>query len=384
MASEEGMSLQAKALELVRSRGPICDSEGFYQHYGECYSDASQMVILFSDGIKEVIQPGLLLLDVGALKMEPIFEDMPSRRRNPYIERIPEYKQFLKHLQNRLARHIMNEYERLDTCPINSPFNVFQEISSRRRVSGTNAFGTIGGIQGITIEEYRESPGAFTEDNLRIIILILNKLFFPDAPIKVLEGLTDTSNAVILRATSSISLDGHALAWYECGGEQMMYEDNNGPFLFPWKTLFKLTAYPVMYVTGKLKIEKGGVVTFKTGWYPILFHQRKYYIFIHGKEEPIEVIPEEGNPVSMEFEFGDTKVTFTAPPFEKIGVFTVNKFQSLLPTSALGVAPTSSPFRYGARKIRVEANLGGGGRRRRTQRKKRRSLKNSKKLKRRS
>ena len=37
-----------------------CDSEGFYQHLGECWNDSIQMIFLFSDGLKEIVQPALL------------------------------------------------------------------------------------------------------------------------------------------------------------------------------------------------------------------------------------------------------------------------------------------------------------------------------------
>ena len=49
------------ALSQIKSKfkGAICDSEGFYQHEGECWNDAIQMMLLFSDGLKEVVQEKL-------------------------------------------------------------------------------------------------------------------------------------------------------------------------------------------------------------------------------------------------------------------------------------------------------------------------------------
>jgi len=49
------------ALSQIKTKytGAKCDSEGFYQHEGECWNDAIQMLFLFSDGLKEVVQEKL-------------------------------------------------------------------------------------------------------------------------------------------------------------------------------------------------------------------------------------------------------------------------------------------------------------------------------------
>ena len=36
---------------------PTCVKIGFEQHYGECWNDAISMIIVFSDGYKEIMQP---------------------------------------------------------------------------------------------------------------------------------------------------------------------------------------------------------------------------------------------------------------------------------------------------------------------------------------
>jgi hypothetical protein len=363
----EEVSIREEALELVRRRGPICDSEGFYQHTGECYSDATQMAFLFADGIKEIIQPALLALDVDALDMEPIFDEIESaRRKRFYLERIPEYKLFLKHLQNRLARHIVNEYERVNSCPVESPINVFRAPSHKRRVAGANAFATIGGIKGITAEEYRESPDAFKKTDLEHMLFILNKVIFTSNPVKLQEGIDDKTvgnmNAVIMTSAIYESRDGHALAWYECGGEELMYEDNNGPFLFPWKKVVRfLKGDYSVFMSGELNM-KNDTLIFKTGWYPIVLKRNIFYTFIHGVEEPIEIKLEMESSVSMEQEVGEYKITFTAPPYQKAIGVPVKEYLCLIPSSPAAVAPGAQKFRHGARRIRTERNLGGGGR----------------------
>ena len=45
-------------------KGPICDSIGFFQHYGECWNDTLQMILLYTDGLKEITQPILYNKDI--------------------------------------------------------------------------------------------------------------------------------------------------------------------------------------------------------------------------------------------------------------------------------------------------------------------------------
>ena len=57
--SKEEAELQAlkqEAAEVFKVKGPLCDSEGFYQHSGECWNDAIQQIFCNADGIKELMQ----------------------------------------------------------------------------------------------------------------------------------------------------------------------------------------------------------------------------------------------------------------------------------------------------------------------------------------
>lgn len=53
-------------------KGALCDSEGFYQHYGECGFDTLQFILFFTDGIKEIIQKKIY----NGFKKEEIIQNL--------------------------------------------------------------------------------------------------------------------------------------------------------------------------------------------------------------------------------------------------------------------------------------------------------------------
>ncbi len=64
------VNTNADIKELFDQNGPICNSEGFYQHYGECWSDTFQMLMLYTDGIKEFTQAKLALEEVNETEIQ--------------------------------------------------------------------------------------------------------------------------------------------------------------------------------------------------------------------------------------------------------------------------------------------------------------------------
>jgi ankyrin repeat protein len=52
----EIQTLQKEAKDIYAKKGELCDSEGFYQHSGECWSDALQQVMNNGDTLKEKVQ----------------------------------------------------------------------------------------------------------------------------------------------------------------------------------------------------------------------------------------------------------------------------------------------------------------------------------------
>ncbi len=91
-------------------KGTLCDSLGFFQHNGECWNDAAQMAILYTDGIKEITQPFLYSAKIS----------------EEYIKSIPEFKDasnttidialvYINSLQRRFIRHYNLEVKRANT-----------------------------------------------------------------------------------------------------------------------------------------------------------------------------------------------------------------------------------------------------------------------------
>jgi hypothetical protein len=146
-----------------------CDSEGFYQHLGECWNDSIQMVFLFSDGLKEIVQPALLdpnfdstmefiitneknkllflfesdlvglnTTNLGAINnpfeknsSKAILESKIRERKNAIIE-------YFKVLKKRFMRHYNNEAIRRESCDLKSDreHSVFQRMSEISRAAG--------------------------------------------------------------------------------------------------------------------------------------------------------------------------------------------------------------------------------------------------------
>ncbi len=87
--------------------GTLCDSLGFFQHYGECWNDAAQMAILYTDGLKELTQPFFYFLNFTPEFVEsiPALKDKPQQ----YLDFTLVY---LNSLQRRFRRHYNLEIQR--------------------------------------------------------------------------------------------------------------------------------------------------------------------------------------------------------------------------------------------------------------------------------
>jgi hypothetical protein len=292
----------------------VCDSEGFYQHLGECWNDTIQMIFLFSDGIKEIIQPALLDPNFDS-KVESIINDEKNKLvftfktdlsnlkttktmknfANPFglanslnseildnkvSERKKAIIEYFKVLKRRFMRHYMNEHIRRHSLCDEETANehsIFETMSQISRAAGQDgiAAAALGHINTkgvnrshINIEELRKkreekkySPGGTITDEIYLFKLynlvffdkyefkynIFNLQFesigifsFPIELSKISKDLIQNSKAVditsyIIDEVEGEKSEGHATAFYTCGGSQIYYDDNSGIYSFPWK-----------------------------------------------------------------------------------------------------------------------------------------------------
>jgi hypothetical protein len=204
-----------------------CDSEGFYQHLGECWNDSIQMIFLFSDGFKEIVQPALLDPNFGS-KVESIINDENNKHlflfnsdlvglnttnlgavNNPFANnsskaalasKVRERKNaiidYFKVLKKRFMRHYNNESIRRESCDLKSDkeHSVFQRMSEISRAAGKDgiAAAALGHLETrginrshINVEELKKkkaenkySPGGSIDD--KQYLFNLYKLVFFD------------------------------------------------------------------------------------------------------------------------------------------------------------------------------------------------------------
>jgi hypothetical protein len=257
-----------------KERGAICDSEGFYQHEGECWNDAIQMMFLFSDGLKEVVQEKLANneIDINFIPRENISliinaynrykEDTTSifAASNKYAHLIPPaltdkqiiesllfYLEFLKH---RFVRHYtMESNRREEECKtIRNPIKILHTKGKNAQMAAIFAIPSRNEDGKQSLKKYKadyNSHGAFGYQLRYLTVILLLSFFynervgyaynmaFSDIFYKYIDGSLYILS--ILLKTSD-----HALCLYTCGGHDFFYEDNDGPFLFPWRDiLFK-------------------------------------------------------------------------------------------------------------------------------------------------
>jgi hypothetical protein len=280
--------LQSVAGPLFQENGPLCDSEGFYQHSGECWNDAFQQVLFNTDMIKEQIQ-GMMMLQYNFSENYIALPDtlfVPLHKKNEAKVYIAENKEeidiqkewailYLQETQKRFLRHYILEALRRkikqESCAANEPAEVAREkikqigkiIEYRKKgKEGQRSaiFGKLANLKNYafrpTIEEYVEQKLAGgTEMDIQILLNIINFLFFSPQPIEInyqipqtfKQNLKDikTFNKYLERVNSCIvgtistatkNPDGHELAFYQCGNDLYLYDSNDGAIQFDWRS----------------------------------------------------------------------------------------------------------------------------------------------------
>jgi hypothetical protein len=119
--------LKQQAAEIWKVKGPICDSEGFYQHTGECWNDALQQIFCNADGLKEPMQYTYIhwVFNTDYHTQIPDVMFVPNYLRDPetsglfvirnkfYIDELKKwFNLYLRESQKRFLRHYILETRR--------------------------------------------------------------------------------------------------------------------------------------------------------------------------------------------------------------------------------------------------------------------------------
>ena len=328
-------------------KGALCDSEGFYQHSGECWNDAIQMVFLFTDGLKEVIQKKLAnsVIDNTFITDEQL-NNIVILYNNIYLHRygykaVPEHLKtqlilYFKSLQNRFIRHYTTESKRRnslsngdsETCPTKKIIHAIH-VKGRNAIRGA-VFGKGSGTlfstinykllekKGGTIYDDQFLCGVYTTIffNKQIIVptttalnqigmLLHGKLpifsvstkigefhypSIPLTPIQFKELFNDEIKLQIIRAvciSAHIDKTGHAMCFYTCGGQDFFYEDNYGPFLFPWRKIMSSPDFNEIAM-GSVRGDINGSGVYSDLYPFVKKNDNTYYTYYNNIQYPVD------------------------------------------------------------------------------------------------
>jgi hypothetical protein len=363
---DELQTLQKQASEIFSKKGAICDSEGFYQHTGECWNDAIQQIFCNADGIKEQMQYTYIywVFNTDYYKQLPDYMFVPTWQRTPgmieqfitanrvYIDEIKKwFLLYIRECQKRFLRHYLLENKRRnikkEICELHGPEMGHLAREKIMAISRDPAFRK-GGIQAqrsaifgkfsnvelarfeknkakflmkptreTYVKEVDELAGGTAKDE-DYIIEIFNLLFFrgtltindmsaPDLRAQILDI---PAFAAELNRTSGVLIEiyhyspekwgsGHAMAFYECGKQELFYEDNYGIMIFEWRKyilkyleLTKQNLEPQMEFTTLHLVSKEQKLFFYTAFCPVLSYldkDKKYHTLLMLAGETMEM-----------------------------------------------------------------------------------------------
>lgn len=310
----------ARARSEFQKKNVICDSEGFYQHMGECWNDALQMIFLFCDGFKELSQK--FLLDISPTDESSLRALYGEKDATFYKFLVP----YLVNTQRRFSRHYLIESEKRNLAS-SGPVSVeaLQAISKRPnyRAKGKEGIATAAAGKQQNTCEY--TPGGKVIDEARVIEIfrpaftpgkVETLLFFPNysdkyfttyiGEVKNLREIpletffTSESQYSPLAVKINIEIKDtsqHVACFITCGGIDYFYEDIFGLITFPWRACLRnMKPFTNLVFWGKLKKQKIGTKEiYVTHYYPILergqkgSHEKTYYAFFDNDPEPLQV-----------------------------------------------------------------------------------------------
>lgn len=279
--------LLEEARAVFATQGPLCDSEGFYQHRGECWSDALQMIYIFADGFKEIIQPFLLNTTFTPTDFESIY---------------------FQNVQKRFARHYLAENEKRTSGMMNTTVSKLP----RYRAKGVEGIGAAAAGKGVAPRYYTSGGTIRDENTVRDFfqvgitansppLKIKQKIFYLGFMYRSMQKEEDGTvidipfqDALaaerILGVQLSIGIpgqsaeQGHALCFYTCGGTDFFYEDIFGLMPFPWREFLpNITRTSEVFFSGQMIIRNTTTgLSFLTQFYPILKTGENLFTMISG------------------------------------------------------------------------------------------------------
>jgi ankyrin repeat protein len=321
LSSEE---LAEKVKQLYQEYGPLCDSEGFYNHTGECWNDTLQMIFLNSDVCKESVQKKLAMEEIDPFKVEsifgPVLEKMyiPEEVKEDFIRKwVGLITMYLETLQSRFHRHYYTESLRLEragehgACSLDdakgdAALKEMLKLAMLYRTKGKegplSAFaGQSFTKYGLNVQRdpkkiwniYKSGGETSSRDNVDMIFKHFFSLPFTKVNYrkesktpylyqddkKNIFSLNDSVFAVYIGSyTIRGQHSGHATCFYTCGNREYYFDDNNGSIQFPWKRLLKLLGdnqrndiLTNIYLDGSLMItDPSGKELLKYEGYPTL------------------------------------------------------------------------------------------------------------------
>lgn len=266
--------------------GPLCDTEGFYQHYGECWNDSLQMIFLFMDGVKEKVQYDLFhtpvtLELVRERLLKVIIPSLVDKIATPFTQYMAGLqKRFLRHYRAEASRRFIWKTHRL-TREQNDPMieRLIKGISEDERVRAKGEESVACATSGMFLspnsllnpalsktqtlltttlesENYRKSivpKGRKLESLLPLIKYIVTyfelkphlKIYFKSINDDLLNtiDIEDFKKYIHIAKGFELSLQtkdgiiGHAISFYTCGNRCIIYDNELGLYEYPWKLL---------------------------------------------------------------------------------------------------------------------------------------------------
>lgn len=303
---DEMKDMMANFSQTFKERGAICDSEGFYQHTGQCWSDAIQMIFLWSDGLKEVVQHRLATsviddtflsdVDDSALLNSQGYNGLNKEQQVALARKFKHSaSEYFKIVQHRFMRHYTTEVERRklhETCSSNIPesryYSRLVKISGLLHMKGKNA------IQSEILakkEGHRENAGGYDEDIAFLLYLYSLTFFNGTLEFHMSETFPSTTpyaHAVFISVHKKTSTSGHALCFYTCGGIDFLYEDNYGPVPFNWRSLCQHIEdlinrnyrFNVVFTSCKIKTNE---YLYETEFFPLIHTQGVYLTYFNNE-----------------------------------------------------------------------------------------------------